>query len=344
MEHLVWCILVSLTVAANSDKPNSKTVLPNTPESSDLSGFALEIILSRLESLSHQFQTLQQEVQKQRESNDENRKQLQQSHELLAKMQQEMQQKHTLSQKSIADIRGVLSKDLQQKLTTLERDHKQMRNVLLDIELGSYRSCKDVPLKVSGQYKIRANEASLPFRAHCEQEQFDGGWLIIQHRFDGTLHFNRSWTEYRNGFGDVNGEHWLGLEKVYQFTKEHNCELFVQMMESNGTLNSARYNAFAIGSEAERYNLKILGTHSGTVDILAGHKGMKFSTPDRDNDPDGHHHYALENHGGWWFYNGQNTFLNGLYRNPFFIKLRFFLGSSERPALKFSRMLIRPLN
>ena len=33
---------------------------------------------------------------------------------------------------------------------------------------------------------------------------------VIQKRFDGSINFFRTWAEYRKGFGDLNGEHWLG--------------------------------------------------------------------------------------------------------------------------------------
>src|SRR6218665_1531393 len=44
-------------------------------------------------------------------------------------------------------------------------------------------------------------------------------WTILMHRFDGSLNFNRSWVEYRNGFGDIgSGEFWLGNEKIHRLT------------------------------------------------------------------------------------------------------------------------------
>ncbi len=39
-------------------------------------------------------------------------------------------------------------------------------------------------------------------------------------RFNGKLDFNRSYVEYEEGFGDLEGEHWLGLEKMHAMTKD----------------------------------------------------------------------------------------------------------------------------
>ncbi|KFB44840.1 AGAP011197-PA-like protein [Anopheles sinensis] len=73
---------------------------------------------------------------------------------------------------------------------------------------GSFKSCKEAPANMSGVYWIQLSGNSFPFEAFCEQNSFGGGWLVIQYRFDGSLDFYRNWTEYQQGFGNINKEFW----------------------------------------------------------------------------------------------------------------------------------------
>ncbi|XP_017873196.1 PREDICTED: angiopoietin-1-like [Drosophila arizonae] len=93
------------------------------------------------------------------------------------------------------------------------------------------------------------------------------GWLVIQNRFDGSENFYRSWAENRDGFGNRNGEFFLGLEVIHRLTNYQRHELLVLVQtDVDYEIYWARYDNFVIGSESEKYNLKSLGKFEGVVD------------------------------------------------------------------------------
>uniref|UniRef100_A0A8D8C5E5 Fibrinogen-like protein A n=1 Tax=Culex pipiens TaxID=7175 RepID=A0A8D8C5E5_CULPI len=135
----------------------------------------------------------------------------------------------------------------------------------------------------------------------CEMDSFNGGWLVIQQRVDRTFDFNRSWAEYRDGFGTVgkNDSFWLSLEAVHQITGRGSCELAVEMKEGSGHYKYARYSQFGVAGEDDKYRLTVEGYLKRAGDMLSHHNGMKFSTFDDNNDPGDIK--CAQRFGGWWF-------------------------------------------
>ncbi|TDG39241.1 hypothetical protein AWZ03_014336 [Drosophila navojoa] len=149
-----------------------------------------------------------------------------------------------------------------------------------------------------------------PFLVACE----GNGWTVIQRRFDGSVNFYRNWNEYRNGFGKLNGEFFIGLEKLYRLTAFQPHELFVSLRLFNGSHRVAFYDDFVIGSESEGYELKLLGNfHGNASDAMRTHDKMKFSTYDRDHDEFTHINCAEYHHGAWWYDFCSRSNLNGKY-------------------------------
>ncbi|XP_050092662.1 fibrinogen beta chain-like [Anopheles aquasalis] len=206
-------------------------------------------------------------------------------------------------------------------------------------------SCKEVTSNVSGVHFIHVDNNSDPFQVYCEMEKHGGGWLVVQHRFNGSVDFYRTWDEYREGFGDLNGEFWLGLEKMHQITASRNHELMVEIRDFSGDYGYARYNGFQIGSESEAYKLKTLGDYSGTAgdSMTETNKGMKFSTKDRDND-ESRYSCAQDRQGAWWYEHCSNTNLNGVYQNNIgYETMNWHHFKNDYNGLRFSRMMIREL-
>ncbi|ETN64560.1 hypothetical protein AND_003694 [Anopheles darlingi] len=205
-------------------------------------------------------------------------------------------------------------------------------------------SCKERASNVSGVSLIRVYSDSSPFNVYCEMEKFDGGWIVLQHRFNGSVNFFRSWNEYRDGFGKFDGEFWLGLEHIHQLTTARSYELIVEVKDFSGNYGYTRYNAFQVGTEGEQYRLKTMGsTYRGSAgDSMTLITGQKFSTKDRDNDGSiGSHADAYE--GAWWYPSAYSN-LNGPYKNSNNVKGNWWVSfKNDYRGLSFSRMMIREL-
>lgn len=47
-----------------------------------------------------------------------------------------------------------------------------------------------------------------------------GGWTLIQRRKVGLTSFNRDWKHYKNGFGSIRGDFWLGNDHIFRLTRQ----------------------------------------------------------------------------------------------------------------------------
>ncbi|XP_044533561.1 fibrinogen-like protein 1 [Gracilinanus agilis] len=180
----------------------------------------------------------------------------------------------------------------------------------------------DNPKAPSGVYAIKPDGAPAVFQVYCDMRK-DGGWTVFQRRTGGNgkpLEFNRPWREYDQGFGDVEGEHWLGLEKIYLLTHQPGvlAQLRLDLHNFQNESRYAQYSSFQISDEASFYRLS-LGRYSGNAgDSFRGKNwsgaasqvGSAFSTLDRDHDScnpcisgDIAFNDCSHWHGdaGWWF-------------------------------------------
>ncbi|KAM8718716.1 hypothetical protein ACLKA7_001431 [Drosophila subpalustris] len=160
------------------------------------------------------------------------------------------------------------------------------------------RNCLD---QKHGHLRIRIAPGVEPFYVNCDQKVRNGGWLVIAYRFDGSEDFNRDWHTYKTGFGALNSEFFIGLDKLHLLTNNGDHELLIIMKSKTGEERFALYDQFSIGSEAEKYLLYVLGAYRGDAgDSLRYHAGKKFTTFDQDNDDNGQN-CARIHAGAWWY-------------------------------------------
>ncbi|XP_026120490.1 microfibril-associated glycoprotein 4-like [Carassius auratus] len=83
---------------------------------------------------------------------------------------------------------------------------------------------------------------------------------------EGSVNFYRPWDQYKRGFGNVEGEYWLGLENMNQLTRNRRDTLRVDLEDFEGNQVFAVYSSFSVGPEADGYRLHV----SGFIDGGAG--------------------------------------------------------------------------
>ena len=147
----------------------------------------------------------------------------------------------------------------------------------------------------SGVYKVCPRDGP-PTDVYCDMENDGGGWVVFQSRKDGYTHFNLSWNNYTSGFGDLNGEFWLGFNKISQFMGVA-TELRIDLVACNNSKGYAKYHDFHIGNSSSKYLLTV-SEYTGDIGDMFSHvNNMKFSTYDRGDNKD----CARDFNAGYWY-------------------------------------------
>ena len=102
------------------------------------------------------------------------------------------------------------------------------------------------------------------FQVFCDQKTDGGGWTVFQKRQDGSVDFYREWGDYKRGFGNLNDEFWLGLEKIHRLTISGSYKLRVDLEDINSKTAFAKYSSFDVASESFKYRLRF-GSFSGKL-------------------------------------------------------------------------------
>ncbi|KAG7281878.1 hypothetical protein CRUP_031127 [Coryphaenoides rupestris] len=171
----------------------------------------------------------------------------------------------------------------------------------------------------SSVYPVTPDPRYRSFPVWCDMDHRGGGWTVIQRRQDGSVSFNRTWAEYREGFGEINGgEFWLGNEKIHFLTRARDMVLRVELEDFDGVREYAEYGHFRVASERQRYRLTVGGYSGSAGDALRfsksyDHHNRAFTTPDRDHDRYPSGNCGVYYSSGWWFDSCLAANLNGKY-------------------------------
>ena len=206
-------------------------------------------------------------------------------------------------------------------------------------------------MSISGHYWINP-DGNGDFIVYCDMSKLDGvknGWTILQRRINNSVDFDKPWNDYKTGFGNLDSNFWLGLEKIRRITNSATYQLYVAVQfqnvdvaaQSGQSVRFAEYNSFSLATEASNYQLSI-GSYNSTIStagdsLISRHNGKYFSTKDRDND-NSPPNCAGQYQSGWWFNGCLDSNLNGVWKSTGYLDTTVFplyFGVSWKTAEQF---------
>ena len=171
---------------------------------------------------------------------------------------------------------------------------------------------------------------------------FVNNWITFHHRSAENLNYNRTWADYKAGFGAWSSDYWLGLEKLYRMTSQGTWRLRIEMkVLSSGDWVSTEYDNFMVDSEELGYALHVSTYWYGNLNnFITGQNGMKFSTRDKDNDQKSPGACSLgDNQAGFWYGNCHMFCMTCVRGSTYAYKL----ADSTIIQLISNNMMMRPL-
>lgn len=146
---------------------------------------------------------------------------------------------------------------------------------------------------------------------------FSDEWLLIMFKnSDYISTFNKTWLDYKYGFGDAdnNKGYWYGLQKFYLLSKDVKLKLRIEFSNYEDFSNEDFFvmiNGFIIGPESSNYTFQAL-----TIPVVYNyfpldntmplnfemHLKGPFYTYDRFDTLESQVEYVKKvGNGGWWF-------------------------------------------
>ncbi|CAG2218515.1 Angiopoietin-related protein 1,Fibrinogen C domain-containing protein 1-A,Fibrinogen C domain-containing protein 1,Angiopoietin-1,Fibrinogen C domain-containing protein 1-B,Fibroleukin,Fibrinogen-like protein 1,Ficolin-2,Ficolin-1,Fibrinogen-like protein A,Angiopoietin-4 [Mytilus edulis] len=147
------------------------------------------------------------------------------------------------------------------------------------------KDCSELPAEsCSGVYVIQP-ENGPSMTVFCEMDTDNGGWTTVQRRYDGTVDFYRFWDDYKTGFGNIAGEHWLGNDNLHFILRQRSYQVQFDLEDFTGNTSYAVYSTMYVGDESANYKLNLTDYYGTAVVLLVdqGYNGRRLNKIENGN-------------------------------------------------------------
>lgn len=298
----------NLSYIGNDDQPLSTLI--NSESIDEKIQEKIEMIESEVSS---KLRSLQQGLQQEKRVTRD----LQGKFETFIQHSQEKEEKmeNTLKNLScnLSESISVLTAEFTKEMRAIVSEMRTQTNEATSFSKQPFSDCADILRHghyTSGVYTVYPTSVWRPLQVYCDMTTEGGGWTVFQRRKDGSENFDRPWLDYTFGFGNLEGEFWLGNEFIYRLTSVAPHELRVELEDFSNDRRVAEYKLFAIGSADDSFRLSVQYFQGNVPDDLsASHNGHEFSTKDKGASSSCSQSYK----GGFWYSNCHRVNINGLY-------------------------------
>jgi len=186
--------------------------------------------------------------------------------------------------------------------TNLIDSQTALQGTKLYTDIQDCRDLYHLGYKASGIYSLNLPGGVGTKDVRCDMENRGGGWMVFTYRMIGQHDWNADWETYKNGFGEHPGDFYIGNEILHKITTSGDYEFsYVTERLPSGETYQGWQEIFRIESETDLYRLRLEGSTDGTMNRLANHNNMAFSTKLLDNDDDSNIDCSEFRHSGFWW-------------------------------------------
>ncbi|VDI45825.1 Hypothetical predicted protein [Mytilus galloprovincialis] len=169
---------------------------------------------------------------------------------------------------------------------------------------------------------------------------------VVQRRCNDSVDFFKYWNDYKNGFGNVSGNHWLGNDNLHILTRARTYVIRFELQDFADNTAYAEYQSFQVANEASNYKVTFSGYTGTAGNAFSDNYGMEFTSRENERDNDLHsYHCGKGRQGAWWFNACGKSSLNGPYKASSIsdVKVIHWYTWRRYKALKATEMKLKTL-